>query len=154
MPPFCRSEVAWERLTKLPGDSWTNRYRSLKLHTPRNYSQLPFGRWFTNDKPYRLSAEDVASGYREYAAACNLNIWCSASVESATWKEETRTWDVLVMSGGKEDKISCRHVVFAIAGIGQEPKMPEYPNRESYTGIALHSLHWLSAEPWAGKRGV
>ena len=149
-----RLEIACIRLIRYLGDSWTNRYKSLKLHTPKDYSQLPFRRWFTKDKPYYLSAEEVASAYRDYAAACNLNIWCSASVESATWKEETRTWAVLTKSGGGQYKVTCRHLVFAIAGTGQEPKMPEYPNSASYSGTALHSVKWSSAEPWAGKRGV
>ena len=128
------------------GDTWTDRYKSLKLQTPKDMSELPFGRWFTKDMSYNVSTEELTRTYREYAGACNLNIWCSATVESATWQEETRTWDVLVMSGGKQHKVTCRHAVFSIGGLGQEAKMAEYPDRKSFPGTTLHSMSWSSGE--------
>lgn len=141
-------------LTRDSGDSWTNRYKTLKLHTPKSLSQLPFGRWFREDQPYYLSAQQVASAYRDYADACHLNIWCSSDVVAAFWDQLSRTWTVQLIATGEKRKITTRHLIFAIGGTGQQPKAPIYLNREGYTGTTKHSAEWSSARGWSGKKGL
>jgi hypothetical protein len=48
------------------GGNWLNRYSSMKLHTSREYAQLPFSRTFSAKDPYFLASEDLARGYQNY----------------------------------------------------------------------------------------
>ncbi|PYH87872.1 hypothetical protein BO71DRAFT_436300 [Aspergillus ellipticus CBS 707.79] len=58
--------VSYLVVDKVPqvGESWLQRYESMKLHTPRESSHLPFGRTFTDEYPEFLSRQDLAQGYR------------------------------------------------------------------------------------------
>ena len=136
------------------GGNWTSRYASVKIHTAKEYGQLPFGRVFGPEEPYFLTAKDLARGYQKFVDQYGINIWLSTVVESAAWNDEARTWTVTIDRDGKPMQITARHVVFATGAGGQIPTMPEYSSREIFKGIILHSAAYNSANEWKGKKGV
>jgi Pyridine nucleotide-disulphide oxidoreductase len=147
------SAVTLERNAHI-GQNWTSRYESVKLHTSKEYGHLPFGRTFPPEDPYFLSAKDLARGFQRFVDQYDINVWLSASVKSATWNNEAKTWTVNFVREGQNMSITARHVVFAIGAGGQTPKMPEYAHREDFDGITMHSASYKSSDAWSGKRGV
>ncbi|KAH8691479.1 flavin-containing monooxygenase [Talaromyces proteolyticus] len=111
------------------GENCAVRYESAKLHTPRDYNQLPFGRIFPSSYPEYLGKHDILRGYKDFIH-----------------KYVTRA--------GREEMITCRHLVVAVGSGGQIPIMPIFPNREDFQGEVLHSVDYSSAEAWAGKRAI
>lgn len=147
------SAVTLERNAHI-GQNWTSRYESVKLHTSKEYGHLPFGRTFPPEDPYFLSAKDLARGFQRFVDQYDINVWLSASVESATWNNEAKTWTVSFVREGQNMSITARHVVFAIGAGGQTPKMREYAHREDFDGITMHSASYKSSGAWSGKKGV
>jgi cation diffusion facilitator CzcD-associated flavoprotein CzcO len=50
--------------------------------------------------------------------------------------------------------ITSAQVILAGGGGGQIPMMPEYPGRNAFEGIILHSGSYIDAKDWKGKHGV
>jgi Pyridine nucleotide-disulphide oxidoreductase len=147
------STITLERNAQI-GQNWTLRYDSARLHTSKEYGHLPFGRTFPPEDPYFLSAKDLARGFQRYVDQYDINVWLSTKAESATWDDKAKTWTVNIDREGQKMSIRARHVVFAIGPGGQIPKMPEYPHREDFGGVAMHSISYKSSDAWKGKKGV
>lgn len=148
------SYILLERNAQI-GDNWLTKYDSVKLHTPREYANLPFGRTFKPDDPELLSARDLADGYQGYTAKHDINIWLSAFVEGAFWDDNTKTWTVHVKRDHKPETITCQHLVLTIGSIVAGPVSPNWPRRDAYQGDVVHALgEYDSAAPWKGKRGI
>ncbi|KAH7010955.1 hypothetical protein B0J12DRAFT_691058 [Macrophomina phaseolina] len=142
------------------GGNWLARYKSFTLHTSKTHSEMPFGNVFLPDDPYFLTSERVAAGYKRLVEWYGINIWVSTVVHNASWVEETQTWTLEVEYVGVQGNVArrlqirARHLVFALGGGGQVPKIPLYANRDLYKGEVLHSVNYKSANHWKGKRGV
>jgi cation diffusion facilitator CzcD-associated flavoprotein CzcO len=147
------SAVTLERNAHI-GQNWTSRYESVKLHTCKEYGHLPFGRTFSPEDPYFLSAKDLARGFQRFVDQYDINVWLSTSAQSATWNNEAKIWTVNIVREGRKMSITACHVVFAIGAGGQTPKMPEYAHREDFDGIIMHSASYKSSGAWSGKKGV
>ncbi|KAL4875462.1 putative flavin-containing monooxygenase [Aspergillus karnatakaensis] len=125
------------------GDNWTNRYDSATLHLSKWYANMPFGDTFNDDKyPYFLTADHLARGYRQFAEEYGLEARTSSNM-----------WTVNVDHKQETYSIKTRHVVFAI-GADQVPNYPQYPNRETYKGITIHSVDYKSPKAWKGLKGA
>ncbi len=73
----------------------------------------------------------------------------STRVEHAWWDEETRRWSVTTNRG---DAVSARFCVMAV-GCLSEPKAPEFPGLESFTGEVFFTARWPHEPPdLIGKR--
>lgn len=136
------------------GQNWTDRYESLHLHTPKEYSQLPLASIWGPEHPYYLPTKDVAKGMNDYVERFGLNVWTSSTVEKASFNGADKTWTLNVSQQGQETTIHTRHIVFAIGNSGIFPKQPNLPKRELYKGTAIHSVKYTSADAWKGKRGI
>ncbi|KAH0340280.1 flavin-containing monooxygenase, partial [Aureobasidium melanogenum] len=136
------------------GDNWTKRYDSMHLHLSNSYSEMPFQRVYL-DKPYNLSSRDLADGMQKYVDMHNIQIWLSSSVDQARWDENTKSWTVTVSKQGQLCKFRAKHLVMAIGGGLDVPRLPkEYANRDEYQGTVLHSIDWKNADAFTGKKGV
>lgn len=100
------------------------------------------------------SAKDLARGLQKYLEQYDTNVWLSAKAESAAWNDKSKEWSVSVDRAGQKVSITACHVVFAIGPGGQIPKMPEYPHREEFGGVVMHSIMYRSSHAWKGKKGV
>jgi cation diffusion facilitator CzcD-associated flavoprotein CzcO len=71
------------------------------------------------------------------------------AVTSATYDESARIWQVSTASGSQ---ISCRFLVTAV-GILSDPKMPETPGLETFSGKWYHTARWPQMPvDFAGKK--
>lgn len=164
------------------GMNWTTRYRSLKLHTAKDYVHLPFCRTFGPDDPYFLSAEDLAMGYQRWVDRYGLadRIMHGSVVERATWDDRKKIWSVTIVRPQKQQsspnsssvdshspshngqlgetaRVTARHLVFATGPGGQVPRMPAFyhdPSRSLFRGTLLHSTQYISSHAWRRQRGV
>ncbi|KAE9368341.1 putative flavin-containing monooxygenase [Stipitochalara longipes BDJ] len=137
------------------GDNWKLRYGSARLHTSREYSHLPFERTFGPKYQEWLTKDDLAEGYQKWAGKYDINIWTRTTVTSGSWDSRENKWTLRIKRDGEDERpITSSFIVLAGGAGGQIPKMPEYPNREKFQGIILHSAEYKDASQWKGKRGV
>ena len=136
------------------GDSWKLRYTSARLHTTREYAHLPFDRTFPSHYQEWLTKDDLAQGYRDWVSKFDINVWQRSKVTSGEWDSTRKLWTLTVLQDSQERLITCSHVVLAGGGGGQIPMMPNYPDRNSFGGIILHSGTYIDANEWKGKHGV
>jgi hypothetical protein len=128
------------------GSSWRSRYDSLRLNTPRLTSTLAgyrmprrYGRWPVRD--------DVVEYLDEYARRHALRIEfgteltgvAKADGNSAGWRLATTTGE-----------ITTRFAVLA-TGHEAEPKLPDWPGRDTFRGELIHSAEYRNPEPFRGK---
>ncbi|KAL6708791.1 hypothetical protein ACN47E_002487 [Coniothyrium glycines] len=145
--------VALEKYAEI-GDNWTHRYDSAKLHLSKWYANMPFGNTFNDESyPYFLGAADLARGFRKYVKDYALDIRTSTNVDSATWDAAQNMWTVGADHNGSRYTINGRHLIFAV-GADQVPNFPQYPGRDLFKGVVVHSVDYKSPKPWKGLRGV
>lgn len=136
------------------GDNWRNRYQSVKLHTTRDSSYLPFNRTFNTSYPVWLSKDDLARGYENWVNDFHIKVWGSTALEKGTWLQDEDAWQLQIIRDGKPARIRARHIVMATGAGCQSPLVPALKDREAYRGNALHSAAYTSALLWKGMRGV
>jgi thioredoxin reductase len=136
------------------GGIWQNRYDSVKLHTSKDISQLPFGRIFPPEDPYYLGKEHLVRGYQKFVKQFGLNVWTSTFLEHAWYDAATKAWTLSIVRNGARQIITTKHLVLAIGPGGTVSKMPTFPNRETFKGQVMHSVNYMNCKGWAGKKGV
>ncbi|KAF2095625.1 FAD/NAD(P)-binding domain-containing protein [Rhizodiscina lignyota] len=136
------------------GGNWLDRYDSVKLHTSKDISQLPFGRIFPPDDPYYLTGRHIARGYQRFTDKYGLNVWCSTELQYASYDEKESCWNLNINRNGEPQTVTARHLVLALGPGGTVPKMPTFPNRDAYKGTVLHSAHYKNPHAWKGKKAI
>lgn len=123
--------------------SWRSRYESLRLNTPRLTSTLAgyrmprrYGRWPVRD--------DVIAYLDEYAHRHALRIRFATELQRV--EKGDAGWLLRTSSG----EIGTRFVVLA-TGHEAEPKLPEWPGRDTFTGELIHSAAYRNPKPFAGR---
>lgn len=138
------------------GDIWTKaRYDAVKLHTSRDYNQLP-GKpiSFRPEDPYHLRSDDIAAGFQRYVKTFGINVMTSTTVTSANFDSTRKIWTITAQHSGELVTLRARHLVLATGSMGADPVTPTYAHKEKYQGDAIHALNWKNATPWKGKKGI
>jgi putative flavoprotein involved in K+ transport len=135
-----------------PGDSWRNRYKSLCLHDPVWYDQLPYLP-FPDDWPVFSPKDKIGDWLESYTKLMELNYWPSTECKSARWDDTNQEWHVTVQHKGESVTLRPKHLVFA-TGMSAVPNKPSYPGINSFKGTQVHSSQYKSGEEWRGKRAV
>jgi cation diffusion facilitator CzcD-associated flavoprotein CzcO len=137
------------------GDNWKLRYDSVRLHTSRQYSHLPFNRTFpTGEYQEWLTKDDLARGYQDWVHTYGINISLSTNLVSGTWNQKKKAWNLNVLRHGEKYAIRTSKIVLATGAGGQTPLMPDYPNRENHQGSVLHSSEYRNPSDFRGRHGV
>ncbi|KAM0718271.1 hypothetical protein Q7P37_006603 [Cladosporium fusiforme] len=138
------------------GDIWTKaRYESVKLHTSRDYNQLPGQpKTFTADDPYYLDASDIARGFQRYVDTFGINVSTNTTVFGAKFDVPSKIWTISAVRDGERLTVTARHLILATGARGSNPITPTYSDRASYQGDVVHAIDWKNATPWAGKKGI
>ena len=77
------------------------------------------------------------------------DIQFSSEVKSATYRDDTRSWEIQLQDGSK---FKCR---FLITGIGllSQPTLPKIPGIDSFKGQSFHTSRWPhESVSYSGKR--
>jgi len=138
------------------GDIWTKaRYDAVKLHTSRDYNQMPgTPRPFRPEDPYHLRSDDIAAGFQRYVKTFGINVNTSTTVKSAEFNSTRKQWTLAALHNGNTLTLRARHIVLATGSMGANPITPSYAHAEKFRGTTIHALHWKNATPWRGQKGI
>jgi len=132
----------WNRYpgARFDSESWTYGYA---------FSKELLDEW---DWEEHFAAQPQTERYLNYVADkfdLRRDIQFNSSVSAAHYREETRSWDILLESG---ERHSARFLITAI-GVLSAPTMPNIPGIASFEGISCHTHRWpKDGVDFAGKR--
>lgn len=134
------------------GTWWKNTYPGVRLDTPNYAYSFSFAQ--RDDWPQQFSQGHEIHDYtRQVAERGGFldDIVFGADVESITWDERSRQWDVRVVVGGIPT-VHRVNAVFTAVGQLDRPKVPATPGRDSFRGAQMHSAEWNHGVDITGKK--
>ena len=134
------------------GSSWLGHYDRLHLHTERAFSGLPgypiprhFGRW--------VSRDGVVAYLKEYAKHYNLQLLLETEVlnllppvKTGVNTEAKQRWTLRTNKGNIE-----ANTVVVATGYNHSPFIPDWPGKQDFEGILIHSSQYRRPFPYRGK---
>ncbi|WP_240749062.1 flavin-containing monooxygenase [Mycobacterium paragordonae] len=141
--------VILEREAGLGGTWYVNRYPGLAVDTPAttySYWFEPNPHWsrlFPTGDELLQYAKDVAEKYD-----VRRHIRFNTPVDSATWDEDARVWQVALASG---ETLTTRFLITA-TGFLSQPRTPEIPGIETFVGKVIHSAAWDHSHDFTRRR--
>ena len=127
------------------GGAWRHAWDSLRLFSPAAWSSIP-GRPMTQTSELYPARDDVIAYLSEYEQRYEIPVERPVLVERVERAE--RGFKVCASDGRQWDA----RVVVSATGTWRKPFIPDYPGLDAYEGVQLHSAHYRSAMPFAGKR--
>jgi putative flavoprotein involved in K+ transport len=125
------------------GAAWQGRYDSLRLHTVRWLSGLPgapiprrYGRWVGRD--------DFVAYLRDYAERFGVRPEFGVQVRRA--ERRGSSWTLETSAGSR----SASAVVIA-TGYSRLPYLPDWPGRDTFPGVLVHSTDYREPSPYRGR---
>jgi putative flavoprotein involved in K+ transport len=131
-----------ERATSV-GSSWRGHYDRLHLHTARFLSGLP-GMPIPRQAGSWVSRDDFVAYLEAYALRHALDV--RTGTEARRLDRRDGGWRVATSGGGAD----ATHVVVA-TGYNRVPLLPEWPGRDSFAGVLVHSSRYRSGAEYRGK---
>lgn len=132
------------------GDSWRQRYDSLKLHDSKWYSELPYLP-YPPTWPLFTSKDSIADWLEVFVWALGINLWTESPTVAARYDADDERWEVTVDRQGKERKLRPRHLVFA-TGFNRLPSTPTVPGADEFEGYISHSASYRGSGQFKGKK--
>jgi putative flavoprotein involved in K+ transport len=130
---------------KEPGGAWLHGWLSLRLFSPAQWSSLP-GWLMPGGGVDKYPTRDEVLGYlRQYEERYELPVRRPVTVGAV--ERDASRFKIITDVG----EIYSKTVVSA-TGSWQRPFIPDYPGREEFLGIQIHSANYYSPDPFAGKR--
>jgi putative flavoprotein involved in K+ transport len=127
-----------------PGATWRGHYDRLRLNTVRWLSHLPGHRIPRRYGPW-VARDDVVSYLAEYAE--RLDVPVRQGIEARRLEPGAhRRWRVVTTDAPLE----ADSVVVA-TGYCRQPRIPDWPGRETFAGEVLHSSTYRNPEPYRGR---
>lgn len=132
------------------GDSWRQRYDSLKLHDSKWYSELPYLP-YPPTWPLFTPKNSIADWLEVFVWAMGINLWTEAPATAATYDAEAERWEVTIDRKGVERTLHPSHLVFAL-GVNRHPVMPTVPGADEFEGYISHSANYRGSEQFKGQK--
>lgn len=126
------------------GQTWSDLYDSLRLHTGRHMSALP-GMRMPRGTPLFPSRSQFHDYLQSYARRFGITAECGRNVTSVRYDGER--WRVVV--DGESIRVPA---VVVATGIVANPVVPAFPGRDQFAGEVLHSAEYRRPQPFAGRR--
>lgn len=127
------------------GGAWGHGWDSLRLFSPREWSSLPGWLMPASRQEEYPSRDDAIA----YLAAYELRYAIAVERPFAVQRVWRGTDGLNVETD--LDVRSARMVISA-TGTWSKPFIPTFPDQNNYTGVQIHSAHYKTPEPFAGKR--
>lgn len=126
------------------GDSWRNRYSTLKTHTPIVMDSLPFLSYPTNWR--RNRTKDQYGDWLEcYSKIMQLKIRTSTYIRNIVRDEASHMYSVEMETNGTPFTVAARHIVLATGLHGGQPTQLNVPGQDTFRGELYHSSRHKSA---------
>jgi cation diffusion facilitator CzcD-associated flavoprotein CzcO len=141
--------VILDREDDLGGTWYVNHYPGLAVDVPTttySYFFEPNPNWsrlFSTGAEIKQYADDVADKYD-----VRRHIRFSTVVDGARWDEDAELWQVSLSDG---EVLSTRYLITA-TGFLSQPKVPDIPGIENFTGRIVHTAEWDDDYDPAGER--
>jgi len=126
------------------GTSWRGRYDRLKLNTGRQFSHLP-RRKYPKGTPTFPTRDQVIEHLERHAGEDGIELRLGSAVERID--RHNGGWRLEASSG----PIDVRQVVVA-TGYEHSPHLPDWPGREQFGGVLVHSSQYRNPGAFEGKR--
>lgn len=138
------------------GASWAKRYKSARLHTPRELNHLPFNRTFPDTCSEFPTKDELVEGFKRWAQEFGVDeyVLSGTTLEQGSWDSKKELWTLNVSKSGVPETITTRAVIMAIGSGAQIPIVPAFTGQAEFKGTLIHSANYWSAETWKGKAGV
>ncbi|TNC74734.1 NAD(P)/FAD-dependent oxidoreductase [Rubellimicrobium roseum] len=134
------------------GDSWRKRYKSLCLHDPVWYDNLPYLP-FPPNWPVFAPKDKIGDWLEMYTKVMELNYWTRTTCKSARYDEATGEWTVVVDRDGEQVVLRPKQLVLA-TGMSGKPNLPRFPGMDRFKGDQHHSSQHPGPDAYRGKRAV
>lgn len=136
------------------GGTWLeNSYPGCRVDTPNHLYSYSFEadyKW-----PQHYSTQDILLGYfRHIADKYDLrpHIRFNTSIDEARFDAETDQWQITLRNKSAESDHLSANVFISAVGQLNQPRLPDIPAREKFTGPAFHSAQWRHDIDFSGKR--
>lgn len=140
--------VVLERADEVGGVWRDNRYPGCgcDIESPLySFSFAPNPSWSRMYSPQAEILDYLRGCVDRFGLEPYLRLGCA--VEAASWDAEARVWQLDTARG----RVSAR-VLIAGAGALSEPKLPQLPGLDRFTGASFHSNRWDHDAPLDGRR--
>lgn len=127
-----------------PGGSWQHMWKSLRLFSPAQWSSLP-GIIMSGGSDYYPTREETIAYLGNYERKYNLPVRRGVKVIGVTRPEDT--FQINTTDGVYEAK-----AVVSATGSFLNPFIPDFPEKENYSGRIIHSSQYISPEEFKGLR--
>ncbi|XP_047307738.1 probable indole-3-pyruvate monooxygenase YUCCA7 [Impatiens glandulifera] len=132
-----------------------NTYDRLKLHLPKQFSQLPYIPFPENLPEYPTKSQFI-DYLQSYTKNFDIKPRFNEAVKSAKYDETCGLWRVkTVLAGdhhrGEVVEYICRWLVVA-TGENAEKVVPVFEGEEEFAGNIVHACDYKSGEGFGGKR--
>jgi 4-hydroxyacetophenone monooxygenase len=142
-----------EATDRLGGTWQKNRYPGVRLDTPTfgysySFAQRPdWPHQFAEGHEIREYLEAVAS-----KAGLVEKIEFGSRLVRAEWDDAAGTWATTIRGRDGLEQTRFFNAVITATGQLDIPNIPDFPGRESFEGMAVHSQEWDESVDWRGKR--
>jgi putative flavoprotein involved in K+ transport len=126
------------------GGAWQHGWKSLRLFSPAGYSSMPGWPMPARTQGGYPTRDDVIDYLTRYEARYALPVRRPVNVETVLPDGET----LLVRTDAGDFRA---HAVVSATGTWSSPFIPDYPGRELFRGLQLHSAHYVGPDTFAGQ---
>lgn len=144
--------VVLERRSE-PGGVWTiNRYPDVRVDTASityeySFEKLyPWSEHFGRGEQVRAYLDHVS---RKYGVRANTRF--DTDLRRATFDEAAGLWRLELQTSHGVERMDANFVISA-AGTFANPKIPDFPGKESFAGMIVHPSQWPAGLDLTGKR--
>jgi cation diffusion facilitator CzcD-associated flavoprotein CzcO len=126
------------------GGAWQHAWESLRLFSPAAWSSIAGWPMPGTGTAYP-SRDHVVAYLRAYEARYAFDIerpvWVRSVVQTAAGFEVR-----------SDDRVWTAKAIVNSTGTWRKPFVPDYPGRDDFRGVQLHSAHYRRPEPFTGQR--
>ena len=124
--------------------SWRSRYDALRLNTWRRFSHLP-DRPFPKGTPSFPSRDQLIEHVERHAAEDGIELRLGTRVDRI--ERDGGEWVIQTSAG----ELRAPEVIVAL-GHEQDPLIPDWPGRDDFRGVLLHTSEYRNPRPFEGQR--
>lgn len=131
-----------------PGGAWQHRWESLTMATVNGIFDLP-GLSKPEQEPQSPARTAVPQYFAQFEEKMRLPIERPVQVTEVRPADEGPDGDLLVITDAGQWR--TRAVINA-TGTWNNPLLPDYPGKETFTGVQLHTRDYVSHQDFTGER--
>jgi 4-hydroxyacetophenone monooxygenase len=132
---------------------WNNRYPGCRLDTPNFAYSLSF-RPKSNWRQQFSTRADIFDYLNDVSRSIGLSERTEFNTEviALQYDDESSRWSVTTVNETGEKNTRWFNAVIAAVGHLNRPSIPDFPGRELFRGLAVHSAEWQEGTNIRGKR--